>query len=268
MFDPYREWLGLPPGPRPPTYYQLLGIRAEEDDAERIKEAALRQTARVRVHQTGPHARECTELLNELAQALTTLLNPVRRKAYDAQRSQPRLGIPDSRPHPGPEPGQPSPPGTPALFSGPLSVPDAHDWERAATEAAARSQPRVRDAPLPVAPPPPVAHPATPAPPAAPAEVNVFAEALNPSVADAEPQQPPRYRRRQGFRPTRRDCLAFLLGGAVALLAQTAGWYALEWLHEQSRETSPAQPAPKGTPDGKPSRPRESPPTGKLPKPR
>jgi hypothetical protein len=88
MFDPYHKWLGIPRGQRPPTYYQLLGIAPDEDDPEVIAEAALRQTSHVRTYQTGPHARECVELLNEIGRARTTLLDPARRKVYDASLGQ------------------------------------------------------------------------------------------------------------------------------------------------------------------------------------
>jgi hypothetical protein len=84
MFDAYHKWMGIPTGRRPPTHYQLLGIAADEQDAEVIKEAALRQTAHVRVYQTGPHAELCTRLLNEIAQARAVLLNPKQREEYDA----------------------------------------------------------------------------------------------------------------------------------------------------------------------------------------
>jgi serine/threonine protein kinase len=85
MLDPYHRWLGIPRDQRPPTYYQLLGIAPDEDDPEVIQEAALRQTSHVRTYQTGPYAQQSTTLLNEIAQARATLLNPVRRKEYDAR---------------------------------------------------------------------------------------------------------------------------------------------------------------------------------------
>ena len=47
-----------------------------------IEEAAIRQTAHVRAYQMGPHAAECTRILNELAAARSTLLNPAKRRAY------------------------------------------------------------------------------------------------------------------------------------------------------------------------------------------
>jgi hypothetical protein len=85
MFDPYHKWLGIPKDQQPTTCYQLLGVSPSETDAEVIEEMALRQTAHVRTYQTGPRAAECTRLLNELAHARTVLLNPARRRAYDAR---------------------------------------------------------------------------------------------------------------------------------------------------------------------------------------
>jgi len=91
MFDPYHRWLAIPQGQRPPTYYQLLGIAPNETDAEVIQEAALRQASHIRTYQTGRYAKESQALLNEIGQAKVTLLNPEKRKEYDA-----RLGLTDT----------------------------------------------------------------------------------------------------------------------------------------------------------------------------
>jgi hypothetical protein len=88
MFDPYHKWLAIPPGQRPPTHYQLLGISPTETDADVIEEAALQRTAHLRTYQIGPHAQECTRLLNEVARAKIVLLNPAKRMEYDAQLAQ------------------------------------------------------------------------------------------------------------------------------------------------------------------------------------
>src|SRR5262245_35226807 len=82
-FDPYSKWLGIPKNQRPPTHYQLLGIAADEADLEVIEEAAIRQTTHVRSYQSGPYAKDCARILNEIAQARVTLLDPEKRKAYD-----------------------------------------------------------------------------------------------------------------------------------------------------------------------------------------
>jgi hypothetical protein len=85
MFDAYHQWLGISKNQRPPTFYQLLGVAPDETDGEVIKEAALRQTSHVRTYQTGPHAEECTRLLNEIARARAVLLSSTARNEYDAQ---------------------------------------------------------------------------------------------------------------------------------------------------------------------------------------
>ncbi|HEX3314507.1 MAG TPA: WD40 repeat domain-containing protein [Gemmataceae bacterium] len=83
-FDPYHKWLGIAKKFRPPTHYHLLGIDPDETDREVIEEAALSRSAHLRGYQVGPHAALCTRLLNEIAVARLTLLNPSKRAAYDA----------------------------------------------------------------------------------------------------------------------------------------------------------------------------------------
>jgi hypothetical protein len=102
MFDPYHKWLGIAKEEQPPTYYRLLGISVHEQDAEVIEEAAIRQTTHVRTNQLGPHAEECTRLLNEIAKARSTLLDPVKRRQYDAT-----LPAKKEPPRPATKPGKP-----------------------------------------------------------------------------------------------------------------------------------------------------------------
>lgn len=89
--DPYRRWLGIPAGRRPPTHYQLLGIANHEFDPEVINAAVIRQSAYVRNFQTGPYADEATRILGEIASAKACLADPAQRTAYDAElwRTQP-----------------------------------------------------------------------------------------------------------------------------------------------------------------------------------
>ncbi|MFO0925981.1 MAG: hypothetical protein U0736_02955 [Gemmataceae bacterium] len=123
MLDPYHRWLGIPKHLRPPTYYQLLGIAPDETDREVIEEAALRQTSHVRTYQTGPFAQPCTALLNEIAQAKATLLNPAKRKEYDARLAEALPAVPPPAPPPTDQPAwtgaetafTPEPPAFPAL---------------------------------------------------------------------------------------------------------------------------------------------------------
>src|ERR1700749_2664010 len=72
-FDPYHKWLGIPKAQRPPTHYQLLGLAQGETDGEVIEEAAIRQTTHLRAYQVGPHADDCTKLLNEVSTARQVL---------------------------------------------------------------------------------------------------------------------------------------------------------------------------------------------------
>ena len=39
MFDPYRDWLGISDERRPPTLYQILGLRTGEADSQEIEAA-------------------------------------------------------------------------------------------------------------------------------------------------------------------------------------------------------------------------------------
>lgn len=84
-FDPYHRWLGIPPDQRPPTLFQLLGISPQENDREVIREAAIRQSSHLRAYQNGPHGALCSRLLNEIAQAQRILVDPAKRKQYQAQ---------------------------------------------------------------------------------------------------------------------------------------------------------------------------------------
>ncbi len=82
-FDPYHKWLGIPPKDQPPNYYRLLAIELFEDDPEIISNAADRLMAHVRTFQNGPHSSVSQTLLNELAAARHTLLEPAKKSAYD-----------------------------------------------------------------------------------------------------------------------------------------------------------------------------------------
>jgi serine/threonine protein kinase/formylglycine-generating enzyme required for sulfatase activity len=94
-FDPYYQWLGIPPREQPPHHYRLLGVDLFETNSDVIENAADRQIRHVRSFQAGQHSRQSQQLLNELARARVTLLNPEKRTAYDAQLRQ-RLAAVDA----------------------------------------------------------------------------------------------------------------------------------------------------------------------------
>ena len=82
VFDPYYKWLGIPPEEQPPDYYRLLGIRQLENDPEVIQFAADRQMTHVRTFQGGEHAAHSQRILNEIATAKVTLLDPQAKAEY------------------------------------------------------------------------------------------------------------------------------------------------------------------------------------------
>ncbi|MGB0600541.1 MAG: SUMF1/EgtB/PvdO family nonheme iron enzyme, partial [Rubripirellula sp.] len=83
-FDPYRKWLGIPPNAQPPNHYRLLSVELFEADPEVIDTAAQRQMSFVRTFALGEHAEHAQSLLNELAKARATLLDPESKAKYDA----------------------------------------------------------------------------------------------------------------------------------------------------------------------------------------
>ena len=87
-FDPYRMWLGIPPGEQPPNYYRLLGVPPFEEEPEAIEHAADQRMAHLRTLQSGKHAHLTQKLLNEVAAARVCLLNPEKKAGYDRQLRQ------------------------------------------------------------------------------------------------------------------------------------------------------------------------------------
>lgn len=83
-FDPYHQWLGIPPRDQPPHHYRLLGIPEFEDDPRVIESAADRQMAFLRKHQSGSESAQALQLLNEMSRARLCLLKAEAKSAYDA----------------------------------------------------------------------------------------------------------------------------------------------------------------------------------------
>jgi len=84
-FDPYHQWLGIPPDKQPPNHYSLLAIEPFEDNPDVIENAADQRMAHLRTFQTGRHAELSQKLLNEVAAAKVCLLKPQKKAAYDEQ---------------------------------------------------------------------------------------------------------------------------------------------------------------------------------------
>jgi hypothetical protein len=81
--DVYKEWLGIPEGPRPPDHYALLRLVQFEDDPEKIRKHYKKLNAHVRKYATGQYSVESQELLNELAKAMLCLTDAESKKEYD-----------------------------------------------------------------------------------------------------------------------------------------------------------------------------------------
>lgn len=81
--DVYKEWLGIPEGPRPPDHYQLLRLVQFEDTADKIRANYKKLNAHVRKYASGQYSTQSQELLNELAKAMLCLTDAERKKEYD-----------------------------------------------------------------------------------------------------------------------------------------------------------------------------------------
>lgn len=113
MFDPYHKWLGIPPGKRPPTHYQLLGLPQDETDPEVIHAASLNRSAYVRNFQRGAQGDDAARILTELASAELCLLNPSKRAVYDATIEGRPAVSPTHSPAAVPSPAAPQTPAVP-----------------------------------------------------------------------------------------------------------------------------------------------------------
>lgn len=81
--DVYKEWLGIPDGPRPPDHYTLLRLVRFEDDPEKVRKNYRKLNAHVRKYATGQYSVRSQEVLNELAKAMLCLTDPDRKREYD-----------------------------------------------------------------------------------------------------------------------------------------------------------------------------------------
>ncbi|MGO9108504.1 MAG: hypothetical protein ACLP9L_04660 [Thermoguttaceae bacterium] len=84
-FDPYLNWLGIPPHEQPANFYRLLGIVLFESNPEVIEQAADRQSLRVGAYQSGPQGELCQQLLSEIAMARFCLMDAQQKASYDGQ---------------------------------------------------------------------------------------------------------------------------------------------------------------------------------------
>lgn len=86
--DVYKEWLGIPEGPRPPDYYSLLRLIQFEDDVNKIRANYKKLNAHVRKYASGQFSVRSQELLNELAKAMLCLTDSERKLDYDKSQGR------------------------------------------------------------------------------------------------------------------------------------------------------------------------------------
>lgn len=131
-FDPYQQWLEIPPEDQPPDHYRLLGVPRFTEDAAVIARAADERMAAVQRFQAGPRGEYVPLLVNELMGARLCLTNPSTKAAYDSQlrrrldtpRTVPlaRLAVPLAQPSTAPVVAPPTvslPPAPPTAFAAP-----------------------------------------------------------------------------------------------------------------------------------------------------
>ena len=92
-FDPYFQWLGIPPERQPPTHYALLGLEDFESDRQKINAAADSRLQYLRDFQTGPRGKLSQQLVNEIARAKLCLVNAEAKTAYDQRLKRERAPI-------------------------------------------------------------------------------------------------------------------------------------------------------------------------------
>lgn len=81
--DVYKEWLGIPDGPRPPDLYTLLRLVQFEDDVEKIRKNYKKLNGHVRKYASGRYSVISQDLLNEMAKGMLCLTDPERKRDYD-----------------------------------------------------------------------------------------------------------------------------------------------------------------------------------------
>ena len=53
--DVYKDWLGIPDGPRPPDHYELLRLIRFEDATDKVRNNYKKLNAHVRKYATGQY---------------------------------------------------------------------------------------------------------------------------------------------------------------------------------------------------------------------
>ncbi len=104
--DPYLAWLDVPVDARPVNHYRLLGLREKEASVDAIESAADRVQRHVKQYSSGEHSGAASKILAEIKDARDCLLDPQRKRAYDAQLGD-RAKFETAIKPPPPVPGRP-----------------------------------------------------------------------------------------------------------------------------------------------------------------
>jgi hypothetical protein len=89
--DPYSRLLGLPPGPRPPHLYALLGLEPFTDDVAAVKQASLHQMACIKPYEDHPDPSfraMVQEIMNQIGLARAVLRDPEKKAEYDRRLAE------------------------------------------------------------------------------------------------------------------------------------------------------------------------------------
>jgi hypothetical protein len=84
-FDPYEQWLGIPPAEQPPDYYRLLGVAAFEPDVAVVRAAAAERVEVIKSKISTDRGRWSRRMLREVAAAQGCLTHDDRKAVYDAK---------------------------------------------------------------------------------------------------------------------------------------------------------------------------------------
>lgn len=93
-FNPYHKWLGIPVERQPADHYRLLGLELGECDPDVITHAAEQRMMHLKSVQTGERGHLSQQLLNEIFEARTCLLNSEQKIEYDNQLFSEQQEIP------------------------------------------------------------------------------------------------------------------------------------------------------------------------------
>ncbi|MEM9942280.1 MAG: hypothetical protein AAF939_12000, partial [Planctomycetota bacterium] len=83
LFDPYKEWLGIPPSQQPANHYRLLGLDSFESDPTKIELAVSKRVEFLQAVSLGANVAAAQKLLNQVAKARLCLIDPEKKRVYD-----------------------------------------------------------------------------------------------------------------------------------------------------------------------------------------